>query len=154
MEKKRLILWIAIILTLAFIFGQSLLSQEVSDKESNVVKEKIVQPVHEAVTGKEELSYNIRDVAHIAEFSVLGLELVLILRDKKKIFRWLRAISYCGLVALIDESIQYFSGRASQVIDIWYDIFGAVAGVGIGVLLTACIGNIKSKKQTQRRSSN
>ena len=154
MEKKRLILWIAVILTLAFIFGQSLLSQEVSDRESNVVKEKVVQPIHEVVTGNSSLPHDIRDIAHIVEFLVLGLELLLLLKNKKIPIRLLRTISYCGFVALIDESIQYFSGRAPQVIDIWYDIFGAVAGVGIGVLLTACIGNIKSKKQTQRRSSN
>mgnify|MGYP006910580625 CR=1 FL=1 len=59
MEKKRLILWIAVILTLAFIFGQSLLKQEASVKESNVVKEKIVQPVHEAVTGNVTLPRDI-----------------------------------------------------------------------------------------------
>lgn len=147
MEKKRLILWIAIILTLAFIFGQSLLNQEVSDKESNTVKEKIVQPIHEVVTGEKTLSYNVRDVAHIAEFSILGLELVLLLKDKKRILRWLRSISYCGFVALFDESIQHFSGRASQVADIWYDIFGAVVGAIIGIILVLIVGKWKVKKE-------
>lgn len=149
MKKKRLILWIAVILTLAFIFGQSLIDQEASVKESSVVQEKIVQPVHEAVTGKETLSYNIRDIAHITEFLVLGLELLLLLRDRKIPIRLLRAVSYCGCVALIDESIQYFSGRAPQVVDIWYDITGSVVGVFIALLIVLIVERLNRHKEQE-----
>ena len=147
MEKKRLILWIVVILTLAFIFGQSLLNQEASVKESNVVKEKIVQPVHEAVTGNVTLPRDIRDIAHIVEFSVLGIELALLLKGRKILHRLLRAISYCGFVALLDESIQYFSGRAPQVVDIWYDIIGSAIGVFIGVLAILVVNSLRKPKE-------
>lgn len=147
MEKKRLILWIAVILTLAFIFGQSLLNQEASVKESNVVKEKVVQPIHEAVTGNSSLPHDIRDIAHIVEFLVLGLELLLLLKNKKIPIRLLRTISYCGFVALIDESIQYFSGRAPQVVDIWYDIIGSAIGAFIGVLAILVVNGLRKPKE-------
>ena len=71
MEKKRLILWIAVILTLAFIFGQSLLDEDVSKKESTSIRTQVVEPVHKAITGEETLPYNVRDAAHILEFSIL-----------------------------------------------------------------------------------
>lgn len=147
MDKKRLILWIAVILTLAFIFSQSLLNQKISNKESKIVKETIVRPVHEAVTGSKKVPFDVRDVAHIVEFTVLGFELVLLFKNRNRILHTVRSVSYCGMVALIDESIQDFSGRAPQVVDIWYDILGAVVGVGIGGLLAVIIGNTKSKNK-------
>lgn len=134
-------------MTLAFIFGQSLLNQEASVKESNVVKEKIVQPVHEAVTGNVTLPRDIRDIAHIVEFSVLGIELALLLKGRRILHRLLRAISYCGFVALLDESIQYFSGRAPQVVDIWYDIIGSAIGVFIGVLAILVVNSLRKPKE-------
>ena len=40
--KKRLILWIVVVLTIGFIFGQSLFDQETSKKQSVAVQEKVV----------------------------------------------------------------------------------------------------------------
>lgn len=48
MDKKRVILWAVIVLTLAFIFGQSLLSQEASIKESTAVQKQVVEPIQAA----------------------------------------------------------------------------------------------------------
>lgn len=135
LNKKRLVLWVLVILTLAFIFGQSLFDQETSMKQSVAVQEKVVEPIHKAITGKETVHYNIRDAAHTVEFAILGLELVFLIRSKNRVLRWLKAISYCGFVALIDETIQHFSGRAPQLIDIWHDILGAVVGTVIGLFV-------------------
>ena len=132
MEKKRLILWIVVILTLAFIFGQSLLDKDTSEKQSVAIQEKVVEPVHKAITGEKTIHYDIRDLAHTVEFAILGLELMFLIRNKKRTLRCLKSVSYCGFVALLDETIQNFSGRAPELIDIWHDILGAVIGVLIG----------------------
>lgn len=150
MDKKRVILCAVVVLTLAFIFGQSLLSQDVSIEESTAIQKQVVEPVHKAITGREIIEFNVRDVAHIAEFVALGLELVLLFRNKKQLFRGLKSVSYCGFVALIDESIQYFSGRAPQVIDIWYDILGAVIGSIIGLLVVMLTERSK-RTEVERR---
>lgn len=149
MDKKRVILWAVVVLTLAFVFGQSLLSQEASIKESTAVQKQVVEPVHKAITGNETIRFNVRDMAHIAEFVALGLELVLLFRNKKRILRGLKSVSYCGFVALTDESIQYFSERAPQVIDIWYDILGAAVGSIVGVIVVMIIGKARTDGEAQ-----
>lgn len=145
MEKKRLILWIAIILTLAFIFGQSLLDKDTSKKQSTAVQEKIVEPVHKAITGENTIHYDIRDLAHTVEFIILGLELTLLLSNKKRILRCLKSVSYCGFVALLDETLQNYSGRAPELIDIWHDILGAVVGTVMVIILVLMANKVKLK---------
>lgn len=143
MEKKRLILWIVVVLTIGFIFGQSLFDQDTSKKQSVAVQEKVVEPVHKALTGEDTIHYDIRDVAHTVEFAILGLELVLLIRSKRRVLGCLKSISYCGFAALIDESIQHFSGRAPQLIDIWHDVLGAVVGSVIGLIIVTLIKRAK-----------
>ena len=147
MEKKRLILWIAVILTLVFIFGQSLLDKDTSKKQSVAVQEKVVEPVHKAITGEDTIHYDIRDLAHTVEFAILGIELVLLIRNNKQILRWLKSISYGGFVALVDETIQSFSGRAPELIDIWHDILGAVLGSVIGITLVLIANRVRLKEK-------
>ena len=145
MNKKRWILWILVFLTVAFVFGQSLMDKDTSNKQSVTVQEKIVEPVHKALTGEDTIHYDIRDIAHTVEFAILGLELVFLIVSEKRIRRWLKAISYCGCIALVDETIQHFSGRAPQMLDIWYDILGAVVGSLIGVVLMLIVNKAKGK---------
>lgn len=147
MSTKRKILWVLVILTLVFIFGQSFLNQTISNKESKIVKETIVQPVHQTITGKTTTAPKIRDVAHIIEFTALGLELVLLFKNKKILMRLLRSISYCGMIALVDESIQFLSDRAPQVIDIWNDILGGAIGAVIGILIITIIEKHVEKRR-------
>lgn len=143
MDKKRVILWAVIVLTLAFIFGQSLLSKDVSNIESDTVQKQVIEPVHRKIIGNATIKYNIRDVAHIVEFLALGLELSVLFRNKKRILQGLKSVGYCGFIALVDESLQYFSGRAPQVIDIWYDILGAIIGAFIGLFIVLFMDKAK-----------
>lgn len=147
MRKKRLAFLIIILLVIAFIFGQSFLDQKTSRKESDKVLETVVRPVYEAITGKSELPYDIRDFAHIIEFSVLGFVLAVLLRDEKFFSGLMRAVSYCGLLALIDESIQYLSGRSPEVVDIWLDILGAVVGAAAAAVFLLLSKGWKRKKR-------
>ena len=137
MKQKGKFLWVlVIVLTLAFVFGQSFMDKSASSKESRIVREKIVQPVYEAITGKTITDSEIRNAAHIIEFTVLGLELALLFKGKKRL---LRSISYCGMIALLDESVQLLNDRAPQVTDIWSDILGGTIGALIGILLLTLI---------------
>jgi len=145
-DKKRRILLILVILTLAFIFGQSLLDEAVSSKISTDVSYKVVKPVYKAITGTRNLPFDIRDFAHVVEFSVLGFELQLLARNKKKALSLIKTVSYCGFVALIDESIQFFSDRSPQVKDIWFDTLGAAVGALFGFLIVLLIERERAKK--------
>lgn len=149
MSKKRWILWLLVALTVAFIFGESLLDQDLSEKQSTVIKTQVVEPVHKAFTGENSISYDIRDVAHTVEFAILGIEIVLLVRSKNHIHQWLETISYCGFAALTDESIQHFSGRAPELIDIWHDILGALIGSLIGLIIILLLERIKRKTEVE-----
>lgn len=150
-NKLRILLWILTVLTLAFIFGQSLISQSVSSKESRAITQAVVQPVHKAVTGTSVLPIEIRDIAHIIEFLLLGSELILLMKDGRMLARSLRAVSFCGLIALVDETLQYIPDRAPEVVDIWLDVLGAAVGVAVGAALIGTVRKRKKRKQAQTR---
>ena len=150
MNKKRKILWVLVVLTVMFIFGQSLLNQSTSNKESTAITEQVIDPALKAVTGSEKIGIKnstVRDIAHVVEFAALGLELVLLMENKKRIIRAIESIGCCGFVAVIDETIQHFTGRAPQLIDVWHDILGAIVGATVCVVIVALIS--RNKKETR-----
>ena len=149
MGRKRRILWVLVGLTLAFIFGQSLLDCETSKKESSAVQNQVVEPVYRAITGetaKKLTDETVRDAAHMIEFAILGFEAALLLRHKNQICRGLKAVSYCGFAGLLDESIQFFSDRTPQVVDLWHDILGAFLGTVLALAFCAVIQKRLRKK--------
>lgn len=125
------LLLLSMLLTLAFIFGNSALSPEKSDIESGAVVDAIVdvlpsdkQPVD--ATAKHEFHYNFRKLAHFLEYALLGLEvtLFLVLFARRPLFGILPAFVISILVSFTDESIQLLSGRGASVADMWIDIAG------------------------------
>ena len=77
MKKKRVLLLILIVLTLLFIWGNSLLSREQSSDESAWVMH-LVTPLLEAFVGKGNVTEHlVRKLAHFTEFAMLGFELLL-----------------------------------------------------------------------------
>ena len=75
MKKQRVALLVVIILTLAFIWGNSLLSREQSSDESAWVLQ-LVTPVLELFVGKGRVTEHlVRKLAHFTEFALLGFEL-------------------------------------------------------------------------------
>lgn len=121
------ILMSAILLTLCFIFGNSMDSKEVSGQKSAIVKE-VVDAVAEALGSEEKVTeHTIRKLAHYLEFSLLGVELAAFC------VLWKRPLVYAAfsglLVALSDETIQIFSNRGSSVLDVWLDFSGVVTGL-------------------------
>ena len=77
MKKKVLI--IILILTLAFIWGQSMIPKGQSANESGFVLN-LVRPFLEIFVGKGNVTIRlVRKIAHFVEYSVLGVELALFL---------------------------------------------------------------------------
>lgn len=134
------------ILTVLFIFIQSMIPKEESKKESDAVGE-VVEQVIETVAPdnesfKDAVKKDIRKIAHFFEFGVLGSEVALYLflsyRKRNTILDnidipWrlnylLKSIAVCLasglLVSIADETIQIFSERGPSVTDVWIDMFG------------------------------
>ena len=134
----RVLLITAIICTLSFAFYQSTLppaeSNEVSDGVSGILV-KIIPP--ETLLGAI-IHENIRTIAHFCEFFALGiftsLYCVLVSTaeigvSKTKLIFVIVSLIFGSVCALIDESIQFFSSRAPDIIDGIVDTSGYVSAI-------------------------
>lgn len=138
-SKNKIILMLLVILTLCFIWGNSLMPASVSGTFSERVKD-LINILLGHGGSKESLSGDglLRKIAHASEFGLLGIELPLLFQNRLK--EKLTAIATCGLaVAVTDETIQLFvEGRSGQLRDVWIDF----AGFTVGVLLVWAICGI------------
>jgi len=134
MNKTKVVLLVLLILTVGFIWGQSMTPSLQSCRESEAITTKVIQPIEEEITGKKTISDSrVRKWAHGVEFAVLGMELIWLVAKKEEKLRALpRAFSYGVAIGLLDETIQIFSGRTSRVKDVWIDARGVAIGVLIG----------------------
>ena len=140
MYRRRWCIGICIItITLLYIWNNSLQSAIKSNEQSEIVLDVIVNVFRTPPLDTEEAQFIVRKVAHISEFALLGLEMALLLFHTGKMYRQnLEGVLFIGLVsAVIDETIQIFSQRGSQVVDIWIDFAGFTMGVGIGLIAHA-----------------
>lgn len=135
-NKRSVVITILIFLMLAFIWGNSLLPTEKSDGLSRWVLEHVFR---EDRGGADFAKGNhlLRKAAHMTEFAILAALIVFQMREKKRF--WL----YGALAipaAAIDETIQIFSRRGSQLKDVGIDAAGAVLGTLIITLLLRAAG--------------
>lgn len=149
-EEKKKDIWsitgrvaftVALVATILFVFRNSMQIAEDSSAAS--------QYVHAAIQsfftklGAVEFAasiteYQVRKLAHICEYALVGFWMMLCLRVYTKHF--LRHITwpmFGGLfIALMDETIQLFSdGRSASVTDIWIDFFGVMMGLSTAFFL-------------------
>ena len=134
MRKRIVISFILIcliIITLAFIWGNSLDNQMESSRKSMLVLEWIT-PVLEWFVGVGKVTEHlVRKLGHFTEFSLLGAEMagLLIARRRLRLQGFVNCL-FTGLsVVVIDETIQIFSQRGSQVQDVLLDFAGACFGL-------------------------
>ena len=132
---KRKILIVIILLTLLFIWGNSLFDREQSARESNFALE-LLTPVLEIFLGKGNVTEHfVRKLAHFSEFFALGVELLWFFslntsgKEQTSFGIILLALSHSILSALTDETIQIFSGRGPAIPDVWLDTAGAAFGI-------------------------
>lgn len=143
----RIGLIILIALTLVFLFVQSLLPPDISRAESEGVADAVGTVVSPDTGFGAFLAAHIRDIAHFTEYGVLGTEIALYIffftADKKR----LAALSPLGALAIgfLDETLQIFSGRVADVVDVWLDLSGFVFFSAVTYLLIFAIGKIRKK---------
>ena len=77
---------------------------------------------------RDPIQLHLRKIAHFVEFFSLGLlsSLSVIFLGASKILIAFSLIS-APIVALLDETVQIFSGRGSSVKDVWIDSLGFFA---------------------------
>ena len=141
---SKKVLTILIFVTLALIWGHSLLGREASSEESGFVM-KLLAPLLEVIVGKGNVTEHlVRKLAHFCEFFVFGAELLpffTLSKNRKDAF--LLALSHGLFPALVDETIQIFSGRGPLIPDIWLDF----SGVTVGALLVFAVTALKMHKR-------
>lgn len=149
-NKKAITFWaVIIVVTLAFIWLHSCMDMEDSAEESGFIYD-LLCPFFELFMGKGNVTEHfIRKLAHFTEFFGLGLELMLFMRLeflKVKPVLPVNAWVFGTFCALIDETIQLFSGRGPAVQDVWLDSAGCLTGVLI-MLAGIMLADKKNKKK-------
>ena len=126
LPRGSAVLMIIMMVTVLSFFVQSALPPEASSAESNAVSDAI-EPIIPSDTPVGEFVHpNIRKIGHFSEFGLLGLEaaIFVFLYAKKRATASAFAFVFAQLVALLDETVQIFSGRGPEITDVWIDILG------------------------------
>ena len=138
MRKRVIIFGIILALALGFIWGNSILSREVSGAISHFVAD---------LFGGEQGStdeghFLLRKAGHFIEFAFLGVIFQLFVREilKDALSRALASALVGVSVALIDETIQIFSNRGYALPDVWIDISGYALGCAVALLALGIVG--------------
>ena len=149
-KKTIASLMVLVAVTLSFIWAHSFMGMEESAEESGFFYE-LLCPFFELFMGEGNVTeLFIRKLAHFTEFFALGLELMLLLKLLYMKLGWKMLVNSWVLgtfCALIDETIQIFSGRGSQVQDVWLDSAGCMTGV---LVMTGCIILFRKKKKVKQ----
>ena len=140
---------VLIAVTLSFIWAHSCMGMEDSAEESGFFYE-LLCPFFEIFMGEGNVTeLFIRKLAHFTEFFGLGLELMLFMKlfflksDWKMILNeWITG-TFC---ALIDETIQIFSGRGPAILDVWLDSAGCMTGITIMLCVMVVKEKLKKRK--------
>lgn len=149
-KRWNILLAMLIVLTLTFIWGNSLLGRNESQDLSQGLLAEICAALETVgVHIDPENDHWLRKLAHFGEFAVLGAELCTLL------FLNLRArpqgfvnCAFAGLaVAVTDEALQLISNRGPQVQDVLLDF----AGFLTGLLLCGMICGVSERNRPKNR---
>lgn len=159
----KLMLCLALLcLNVAFIWGNSVLPADVSEKVSGaameVYEQVLMHPLFEKISAKlinqtnrlldtsipnENIGMHLlRKMAHFTEFLLLGLDLcwMFLILEQRGIHRITMPLLFGTLTACVDETIQLYSaGRSSSLVDVWIDIAGLIVGIMLLLLGHAMI---------------
>ena len=128
-QRKECILVIIVVLTVCFIWGNSLVKGTDSGTISKFAKEIINSII--GVTGSAGMSGDgtLRKIAHATEYGILGLEMTGLFYVYRK--KTMQQVLFLGMItAFLDETIQLFvPGRSGEIRDVWIDLGGFLAGM-------------------------
>ena len=150
-KRKITVLCVLIAAVMLFIWCNSLASIEESAELSSGMLSYFLKAIVPDISGTDfEFFHNIfRKCAHFTEFFVLGTLLTALKATVSgKMFDSLlfMPLFVSLLVADIDEFIQLFVGRGSQVQDVMIDFAGAVTGIAFMLLVISRLWKRRSKK--------
>ncbi len=166
-KYKNIILTILIILTLAFIWGNSLMPRDESTEMSTWALRHFNE-VLGRISGRPLTvsEHFVRKLAHFSEFAVLGMEMLAravpssdtsdtklaLPADRGPAFPGRKACivtAVCGLAAaMIDESLQGLSNRSPQISDVCLDFAGVLAGAAVaGLILARLARRLNARKR-------
>ncbi len=146
MKKSKILLIVLALLTLIFIFSNSMPDIESSKVQSEGIM-KLIKPFLELIVGKGNVTLHmVRKLAHFTEFGLLGFVLGLLVGKPRS-----GTFFFVLLTALTDETIQLFTGRGSQVKDVWIDFAGGCTGIIAGIILLSIVS--KFIKKTEQEES-
>ena len=138
LHYKIIISAVLVLMCTAFIFSNSIKDIETSRSDSDIIVNIVEEMVIKVKNNNDfNLDYIVRKSAHFFEFGVLGIVTVFMwlqTNTKHKIMLLL-VYSYVTMVAFVDELIQKFTDRGSQLLDVGIDIVGAYAGITVVLLI-------------------
>ena len=141
----RIIFTAAVFLTIAFIFYNSSRVAEVSSQYSGYFTALTNSLLAHTPVDIVLTEYQVRKLAHITEFAVLGFLLTFCLRVYTK-----RLIAFCAwpllfglFIAVCDEFLQVFvPGRTSSIKDIFIDFTGVCGGTAVAICIVFAVSFI------------
>ncbi|MBQ2697299.1 MAG: VanZ family protein [Clostridia bacterium] len=137
-KRRRLALLALLALLLLFIFGNSLLPPSLSWQLTDAVQSAAedLLPLEQADAALARRSgYSLRKLTHFSEYALLALVLGTLLAADRHKQHLPTALLLGILTALLDETVQRFTGRTSSVLDVWLDTAGFAAGLALLCLL-------------------
>ena len=149
-----IVMALVVVVTAGFIFSNSMQSTEGSWGTSNIVAalfEPVLRRAHSAFTRLIVLAGHpvvleygvfVRKMAHFTEYFALGVECTCVISvlTKRALSPYLWADLFVVLaVAVVDEFVQSFVGRTSQVADVLLDFSGACAGIVLTLVVASLV---------------
>ncbi len=148
-KRWNIVLVLLLVLTLAFIWGNSLLPRTESQEISRgLLAELCAALEHVGLHLDPQNDHWLRKLAHFGEFGLLGAELcTLLFLNRRARPQGFVNCAFAGLaVAVTDEALQLISNRGSQVQDVLLDFAGFLAGF----LLCGLVWMLGSKSREQK----
>lgn len=148
-KRWNIVLVLLLVLTLAFIWGNSLLPRTESQEISRgLLAELCAALEHVGMHLDPQNDHWLRKLAHFGEFGLLGAELcTLLFLNRRARPQGFVYCAFAGLaVAVTDEALQLISNRGSQVQDVLLDFAGFLAGF----LLCGLVWMLGSKSREQK----
>lgn len=133
-DRRLLLCRVLLVLNLAIIWGNSLLSGAESGQMSGGIMAFVMELLRIPESASELVHLIIRKMAHLTEFACLA---ALIswhsgLVKEKRIHQILLAVLLAMAAALVDETIQlYTPDRGPSLVDVWIDTLGAALGMTV-----------------------
>ena len=127
-DHKRLII-ILIVITLVFIWGNSMIPGKLSSEMTDWLRD-VISKLFPFAKGEKHVSsgHMLRKTMHFTEYAILGIELTCLKNTSRKLDKC-KVLLLGVLAAMIDETIQLFTpGRAGMLQDVWLDTAGVVTG--------------------------